>query len=323
MGDAGLRSGMLVFPDLTQLDLTGPYEILARVPGAETLLIWKTLEPVRSEFGLTILPMATFESCGPLDLVMVPGGAGMNPLLEDDEVLAFLRRTAAAARYVVGICTGSLVLGAAGLLRGKRASTHWMSHDLLAQFGAIPVRERVVVDGNVFTGGGVTAGIDVAGVGRGCDALDLCCGPGVAAAAAAARGAVACGLDFSPAMLAQARASNPDLRFHQGDAEAVPLPDASFDAIVSNFGIHHVPRPERALTEALRVLRPGGVLAFTTWAAPTHNIAWQLLFDAIRLHGDIDAASSPPSGGGLGEAATVKRLLRDIGFAEASAKILR
>ncbi|HZK89221.1 MAG TPA: DJ-1/PfpI family protein [Stellaceae bacterium] len=162
MGDAGLRSGMLVFPDLTQLDLTGPYEILARVPGAETLLIWKTLEPVRSEFGLTILPMATFESCGPLDLVMVPGGAGMNPLLEDDEVLAFLRRTAAAARYVVGICTGSLVLGAAGLLRGKRASTHWMSHDLLAQFGAIPVRERVVVDGNVFTGGGVTAGIDVA-----------------------------------------------------------------------------------------------------------------------------------------------------------------
>src|SRR5665213_1910164 len=162
MGDAGLRSGMLVFPDLTQLDLTGPYEILARVPGAETLLIWKTLEPVRSEFGLTILPMATFESCGPLDLVMVPGGAGVNPLLEDDEVLAFLRRTAAAARYVVGICTGSLVLGAAGLLRGKRASTHWMSHDLLAQFGAIPVRERVVVDGNVFTGGGVTAGIDVA-----------------------------------------------------------------------------------------------------------------------------------------------------------------
>ncbi|HZK89222.1 MAG TPA: methyltransferase domain-containing protein [Stellaceae bacterium] len=165
--------------------------------------------------------------------------------------------------------------------------------------------------------------VDAAGVGRGCDALDLCCGPGVAAAAAAARGAVACGLDFSPAMLAQARASNPDLRFHQGDAEAVPLPDASFDAIVSNFGIHHVPRPERALTEALRVLRPGGVLAFTTWAAPTHNIAWQLLFDAIRLHGDIDAASSPPSGGGLGEAATVKRLLRDIGFAEASAKILR
>jgi cyclohexyl-isocyanide hydratase len=156
------RSGMLIFPNLTQLDLTGPYEILARIPGAETLLIWKTLEPVRSELGLTILPMATFETCGSLDLVMVPGGPGMNPLLEDEEVLAFLRRQAATARYVVGICTGSLVLGAAGLLRGKRASTHWMSHDLLAQFGAVPVKQRVVQDGNIFTGGGVTAGIDVA-----------------------------------------------------------------------------------------------------------------------------------------------------------------
>jgi len=156
------RSGMLIFPNLTQLDLTGPYEILARMPGAEALLIWKTLDPVRSEFGMTITPMATFENCGPLDLVMVPGGVGMNPLLEDEEVLGFLRRQAATARYIVGICTGSLVLGAAGLLRGRRASTHWMSHDLLAPFGAMPVKERVVQDGNIFTGGGVTAGIDVA-----------------------------------------------------------------------------------------------------------------------------------------------------------------
>jgi len=153
---------MLVFPNLTQLDLTGPYEILARLPGAETVLIWKTMDPVRTEHGLTILPMATFETCGPLDLVLVPGGAGMNPLLEDDEVLAFLRRQAASARYIVGICTGSLVLGAAGLLRGKRASTHWTAHGMLAQFGAVPVKERVVQDGNLFTGGGVTAGIDVA-----------------------------------------------------------------------------------------------------------------------------------------------------------------
>jgi cyclohexyl-isocyanide hydratase len=152
----------MVFPNMTQLDLTGPYEILARLPGAETLLIWKTLEPVRSEFGLTVLPEATFDTCGPLDLVMIPGGVGMNPLLEDDAVLDFLRRQAATARYVVGICTGSLVLGAAGLLRGRRASTHWASHELLAPFGAVPVKERVVVDGNVFTGGGVTAGIDVA-----------------------------------------------------------------------------------------------------------------------------------------------------------------
>ena len=157
-----LRSGLLVFPNLTQLDLTGPYEVLARLPGAETLLLWKNLDPVRSEHGLTILPMATLASCPPLDLILVPGGAGINPLLEDAEVLAFLRRASAVARYVVGVCTGSLVLGAAGLLRGRRATTHWMSRDLLRSFGAEPVAQRVVVDGKFFTGGGVTAGIDVA-----------------------------------------------------------------------------------------------------------------------------------------------------------------
>jgi cyclohexyl-isocyanide hydratase len=162
MSGAGLRSGMLIFPDLTQLDLTGPYEVLARLPGAETLLLWKNLQPVRSEHGLTILPMAVLADCPPLDLVFVPGGPGINPLLEDQEVLAFLRRAAATARYVVSVCTGALVLGAAGLLRGRRAATHWMSREMLPAFGAEPVAERVVVDGNVFTGGGVTAGIDVA-----------------------------------------------------------------------------------------------------------------------------------------------------------------
>jgi len=162
MSKTKFRSGMLVFPNMTQLDLTGPYEILARLPGTETALLWKTLEPVRTEFGLTILPMATFDDCGPLDLVMVPGGVGMNLLLDGAEVLDFLRRQAATARYVVGICTGSLVLGAAGLLRGRRAATHWTAREFLAGFGATAVAERVVVDGNVFTGGGVTAGIDVA-----------------------------------------------------------------------------------------------------------------------------------------------------------------
>ena len=156
------RSGLLVFPNLTQLDLTGPYEVLARLPGAETLLLWKSMDPVRSEHGLTILPMATLASFPPLDLILVPGGPGINPLLEDAEVLAFLRRVAAEARYVVGVCTGSLVLGAAGLLRGRRAATHWMSRELLRSFGAEPVAQRVIVDGKFFTGGGVTAGIDVA-----------------------------------------------------------------------------------------------------------------------------------------------------------------
>ena len=162
MSETHLRGGMLVFPDMMQLDLTGPYEVLARLPGAEILLLWKSLDPVRSEHGLTILPMAALSSCPPLDLVLVPGGAGINPLLEDAEILGFLRRVAAEARYVVGVCTGSLVLGAAGLLRGRRAATHWMSRELLRSFGAAPVADRVVVDGKFFTGGGVTAGIDVA-----------------------------------------------------------------------------------------------------------------------------------------------------------------
>jgi cyclohexyl-isocyanide hydratase len=162
MSETRLRCGMLVFPNMTQLDLTGPYEVLSRLPGAETLLLWKDLSPVRTEHGLTVLPMATFASCPPLDLVLMPGGGGINPLLEDAEVLAFLRRAAAEARWVVGVCTGSLVLGAAGLLRGRRATTHWMSRDLLRQFGAEPVAARVVTDGNLTTGGGVTAGIDVA-----------------------------------------------------------------------------------------------------------------------------------------------------------------
>lgn len=162
MGAAPFRSGMLVFPNLTQLDLTGPYEVLARLPGSETLLLWKTLDPVRSERGLTILPMATLAACPPLDLILVPGGPGVNPLLVDAEVLDFLRRTAAGTRWVVGVCTGSLVLGAAGLLRGRRAATHWMSRELLRPFGAEPLAERVVVDGGIVTGGGVTAGIDVA-----------------------------------------------------------------------------------------------------------------------------------------------------------------
>lgn len=157
---APFEIGFLLFPNITQLDLTGPYEVLSKLPGARTRLIWKTLEPVKAIGGLSLLPDTTFTDCPQLDIVCVPGGPGMNPLLADEEVLAFLRKQAEAARYVTAVCTGSLVLGAAGLLKGKRAATHWMSMDLLPAFGAIAVSERVVVDGNIVTGGGVTAGID-------------------------------------------------------------------------------------------------------------------------------------------------------------------
>lgn len=156
------QTGLLLFPDLTQLDMTGPYEVFAKFPDSEVHLLWKTLDPVTAAGGMRLLPSTTFADCPQLDLVCVPGGAGMNPLLNDEEVLDFLRRQAPGARYVTSVCTGSLVLGAAGLLRGKRATTHWMSLPMLAAFGCEPVAERVVVDGNIVTGGGVTAGIDFA-----------------------------------------------------------------------------------------------------------------------------------------------------------------
>ena len=158
----GLEIGLLLFPRLTQLDLTGPWEVLSRLPGARPRLVWKTCEPVRADSGLSILPDTSFADCPPLDLLCVPGGPGVAALMEDEAVLGFLRRQAEGARYVTSVCTGALVLGAAGLLRGRRATTHWASHDFLAALGAIPVAARVVRDGNVFTGGGVTAGIDFA-----------------------------------------------------------------------------------------------------------------------------------------------------------------
>jgi cyclohexyl-isocyanide hydratase len=147
---------------MTQLDLTGPFEVFAKLPDAQVLLLWKTLQPVEAESGLRMLPHATLRDCPPLDVVCVPGGPGVNALMEDDDVLGWLRAQAAQARYVSSVCTGSLVLGAAGLLRGKRATSHWASRDLLSAFGAIPTAGRVVRDGNLFTGGGVTAGIDFA-----------------------------------------------------------------------------------------------------------------------------------------------------------------
>jgi len=155
-----LQIGILVFPSVQQLDLTGPYDVFASIPDAKVHLIWKDRVPITSATGLVLAPTMTFAECPALDVLCVPGGSGINALLQDAEVLGFLRAQAARARYVSSVCTGSLVLGAAGLLKGRRATTHWASHDLLARFGAIPTRGRVVRDGNLFTAGGVTAGID-------------------------------------------------------------------------------------------------------------------------------------------------------------------
>jgi len=157
-----LRFGLLLFPRLTQLDMTGPFEVFSRIPGGQVHLVWKTRDAVRSDTGLAMLPDMTFAECPQLDVVCVPGGPGVAALMEDEEVLAFLRAQAAGARFVTSVCTGALVLGAAGLLKGVRATTHWASHDFLAALGAVPERGRVVRDGTFVTGGGVTAGIDFA-----------------------------------------------------------------------------------------------------------------------------------------------------------------
>jgi cyclohexyl-isocyanide hydratase len=157
-----LQIGLLLFPQVQQLDLTGPYEVFASLPGTTMHLPARTLDPVRTATGLILVPTTTLDDCPALDVLCVPGGIGVNALLGDETVLGFVRRQAAGARFVTSVCTGALVLGAAGLLRGRRATTHWASHDLLAAFGALPVHGRVVRDGNLLTGGGVTAGIDFA-----------------------------------------------------------------------------------------------------------------------------------------------------------------
>jgi len=157
-----LHIGFLLFPKVQQLDLTGPYEVLASLPDARLHLIWKDLAPVTASTGLVLTPTTTFEDCPALDVICIPGGAGVGPLMEDPETLAFITRQAAQARYVTSVCTGSLVLGAAGLLQGRKATTHWAYHHLLEGLGALPVKDRVVRDGNLLSGGGITAGIDFA-----------------------------------------------------------------------------------------------------------------------------------------------------------------
>jgi len=157
-----LQIGFLLFPQVQQLDLTGPHDVLTSLPDVSTHLVWKTLEPVRSSNGMWLKPDMTFADCPALDVICVPGGAGVEALMTDADTLDFIRRQAEGARFVTSVCTGALVLGAAGLLRGRHATTHWAYHELLAIFGAVPVQERVVRDGNLLTGGGITAGIDFA-----------------------------------------------------------------------------------------------------------------------------------------------------------------
>lgn len=155
-----LHIGMLLYPGLTQLDLTAPFELMHRIPDAKVHLVWKDTAPVHADSGLGLLPTTSFADCPPLDVVFVPGGAGQLPLMADPIVLGFLREHGRAARYVTSVCTGALLLGAAGLLDGYAATTHWAFVELLPQFGARLAPGRVVIDRNRITAGGVTAGID-------------------------------------------------------------------------------------------------------------------------------------------------------------------
>ncbi len=155
-----LQIGIVFYPGMTQLDVTGPYEVLARLPNARVHLLWKRMEPVVSDVGLSLLPTTTFADSPDLDVLCVGGGPGQVTYMDDDEVLGFLQRKGRSAGYVTSVCAGSLMLGGAGLLEGYRSACHWLMRDQLASFGAIPVADRVVVDRNRISGGGVTAGID-------------------------------------------------------------------------------------------------------------------------------------------------------------------
>jgi cyclohexyl-isocyanide hydratase len=158
--DTHLEIGSLLFEGVDQIDLTGPFEVLSRLPNSTCRVYGKTAEPVRDVKGLRLTPDAALAAAPPLDVLHIPGGFGQEALMEDAEVLAWIGRQAAGARSVFSVCTGALLCGAAGLLRGRRATTHWASFHLLPLFGAIPVNERVVIDGNWIFAAGVTAGID-------------------------------------------------------------------------------------------------------------------------------------------------------------------
>ena len=152
----------LLFDGITQLDFTGPAQILSRIPGAEVHTAAKAIRPIQTDSGFAILPSTGFADCPQADLLCVPGGFGIRDVIQDHATLQFLRDQAATAQYVTSVCTGSVALGAAGLLDGKRATTHWAYTSLLQKFGATHEKARVVKDGNLITAGGVTSGIDFA-----------------------------------------------------------------------------------------------------------------------------------------------------------------
>lgn len=158
--DEHLNIGAIVFPRLDQMDFTGPFEVLSRIPNSNFHVLWKQKVPVQDAHGLTITPDMSFSESPQLDLLLVPGGCGQENLMNDDDTLQFIQEQAHGAKYVFCVCTGALLCGAAGLLRGVRATTHWSAFHLLSYFGAIPVNRRVVVDGKQISTSGVTAGID-------------------------------------------------------------------------------------------------------------------------------------------------------------------
>jgi cyclohexyl-isocyanide hydratase len=155
-----LNIGALIFPRMDQIDFTGPFEVLSRIPDSTFHVIWKERAPIRDVKGLILTPGMTFSEAPKLDVLVVPGGYGQEDLMEDEVVLSFIREQAANAKYVYSVCTGALICGAAGLLRNIRSTTHWASFHLLPYFGAIPVGHRVVIDGKHVSAAGVTAGID-------------------------------------------------------------------------------------------------------------------------------------------------------------------
>ena len=152
--------GMWVFPGMTNLDFVGPHGILSRPPSAKIHIIGKTLDPIPDDAGNRVLANTLFTDAPELDILFVGGGPGTEAMMQDPQILDFFRQRAPRAKYITSVCTGSLVLGAAGLLRGYRAASHWTTIDILPILGATPVHERVVIDRNRMTGGGVTAGID-------------------------------------------------------------------------------------------------------------------------------------------------------------------